>query len=427
MQQLPEKSFQTCEHFPANSPEEELFSWLICAGMGNYTPDNLLREFCERLGEVGVNLHRGNIAVTTIHPQVSAFMYTWRHQKGLITNTRHLHSDEPGEGWFSSPFFHMIGNQVDFMHRHLEGNNNLDFPVLEEFRQEGLTDWFSQLFDFGWGNSMGEWDDPSGMITSWASAHPGGFTKRDFDILRRAIPLFALAVKAVASFQVAETVLETYIGKTTAREVLAGQIQRGTSKTISSVLLFADLRGFTRLADNVGGEDLVGILDQYLERMADPVAQFGGEVLKFIGDGMLATFPLEPGQEAEICRNSLMATQSIMTLIKNLNQRRRAEGAPVMELDVALHIGNVMYGNVGSESRLDFTVVGSAVNEVSRMESKCGELETSIILSDEFVSEALYCRDQFISVGEHRLRGVRTPKKLYSLKEGSVYLERLAG
>ena len=427
MQQVSDSPAMGCEHFPAKTREEELFGWLICAGMGNYTPDKLLKEFCERLNAIDVHLHRGNIAVTTIHPQVSAFMYTWRHREGIITNTRHLHSDEPGEGWFSSPFFFMIGNKVNFMHRRLEGNNSLDFPVLEEFREEGLTDWFSQLFDFGWGTSAEELREPSGMITSWASSAPGGFTERDFGILRRAIPLFALAIKAVASYQVAETVLETYIGRTTAREVLSGQIQRGTSKTISSVLLFADLRGFTKLADNVGGEDLVGILDQYLERMADPVAESGGEVMKFIGDGMLATFPLEPGQEADICRNSLMATQNILTLIKNLNARRRAEGAPVMELDVALHIGNVMYGNVGSESRLDFTVVGSAVNEVCRMENMCGELDTSIILSDEFVSEALYCRDQFVSVGEHALRGIRTPKQLYSLKESSVYLERLAG
>ena len=426
MDQAVQTSPNACDHFPPENEEEALFSWLISSGMGNASVVQLLEEFCERLAELGVSVCRGNVAVTTIHPQVSAFMYTWRKGEGIITNTQHLHSEEPGEGWFASPFFYMLGNNMNFMHRPLEGDVEIDFPVLAEFKNEGMTDWFSQLFDFGWELQDNPMDNSAGMITSWASDAPGGFSTRDFGILRKAIPLFALAIKAVASFEVASTVLETYVGRITAREVLAGQIHRGQSKTVSSVLLFADLRGFTNLADNVGREDLVSILDQYLERMADPVAEYGGEVLKFMGDGMLATFPLMGQAEADTCRSALMATQNIFTRIQNLNEKRRAAGAPVMELDIALHIGDVMYGNVGSADRLDFTVVGSAVNEVSRMESKCGDLDTPIILSGDFVEKAVYCRSHFVPLGEHVLRGIRTPKALYSLKESSAYLDHLA-
>ncbi|OUR76422.1 hypothetical protein A9Q83_14725 [Alphaproteobacteria bacterium 46_93_T64] len=412
-----------CSHFPANSKEEELFAWLIDAGMQRIRVEDLLSQLCERLSELGVNLERSNMALTTLHPQVSAFMYTWKNREGIVTNTALLHNDEPGEGWFSSPFFYMIGNNVNFMHRKLEENDSLDFPVLVDFKNQGLTDWFGQIFDFGWGGRDHKRDTNFGLITSWASGRKGGFSDRDFEILRKAIPLFALAVKGISSFEVAGTVLETYVGKETAREVMSGQIVRGTARSINAVLLYADLKGFTKLTDMVDPSEIVATLDQYLERMADPVSEFGGEVLKFIGDGMLATFALEGMEEADICKTALMATQKMMLGIEALNVKRESENKPTMGLDVALHIGEVMYGNVGSANRLDFTVVGAAVNEVSRMESLCDALSTNVILSGEFAKHAVHCQDHFETAGLHSLRGVRTPKQLFKLKISSAYLE----
>lgn len=415
--------FSGCSHFPSNSEEEELFSWLIAAGMQQITVEQLLLELCERLAGLGVHLVRGNIAMTTLHPQVSAFMYTWKSGKGIVSNTQFLHTDEPGEGWFASPFFYMLGKGITFMHRQLETTENLDFPILVEFKNDGMTDWFSQVFDFGWGRRDDRLGSEFGLITSWASAHPGGFSDRDFAILRRAIPLFALATKGIASFEVAGTVLQTYIGQETAQEVLSGRIVRGAARSMTAVLVFADLKGFTKLADAVPRNEIVSTLDQYLERMADPIENFGGEVLKFMGDGMLATFALKDQEEANVCKTALMATQTMMQRIADLNETRRQQNLPTVELDVALHIGEVMYGNVGSSTRLDFTVVGPAVNEVSRMESLCDALSTHVVLSGEFVKQATHCQEHFETAGLHALRGVRTPKELYKLKMDSVYLD----
>ena len=417
-------TISSCSHFPSDTEEEELFAWLIDAGMQRISVEDLLSRLSERLVKLGVNLGRANIALTTLHPQVSAFMYTWKDGEGLVTNTSLLHSEEPGEGWFSSPFFYMLGNNIKFMHRKLETDGDLDFPVFVDFKEQGLTDWFGQIFDFGWGARDHKREVDFGLITSWASSVEGGFTDRDFAILRRAVPLFALAVKGISSFEVARTVLETYVGRETAREVMSGQIVRGKARSINAVLLFADLKGFTKLTDAIRQEDIVSTLDQYLERMADPVTDFGGEVLKFMGDGMLATFSLEDGNEADICKTALMATQKMMSGIEALNIRRESIGEPTMGLDVALHVGEVMYGNVGSSSRLDFTVVGPAVNEVSRMESLCDALSTNVLLSGEFAKHAVHCQEHFETAGLHSLRGVRTPKQLFKLKVCSEYLDK---
>lgn len=381
----------------------------------------LLADLCEKLNDLGVNLMRGNIALSTIHPQVSAFMYTWREDEGTVVSTNVLHNEDPGEGWFASPFFFMLNSGVSFMHRPLEDSTELDYPVLVDFKEQGMTDWFAQIFDFGWG-FQDEWrDKSSGLITSWASGEPGGFTREEFGILKRAIPLFALAVKGIASFEAAETVLSTYIGPRTSQKVLSGEIKRGSAQTISAVLVFADLRGFTKLTDFVQRQDIVGTLDQYLERMADPVEQAGGEVLKFIGDGMLATFALADHGETDLYELALATSLRMISGVKELNLERQLNSLPTMELDVALHVGEVMYGNVGSKNRLDFTVVGPAVNEVSRIESLCDEHDTNLLISGDFAENAGHHKEHMTSVGLHSLRGVRIPKELFKISEASAF------
>ncbi|MEP3244792.1 MAG: adenylate/guanylate cyclase domain-containing protein [Sneathiella sp.] len=419
---FPDANFITGrEIFPARTKEEELFSWLIDVGMQGRTIDTLIPEFCQRLCDLGINIVRGNIALSTIHPQVSAFMYTWRKDGGLVVNTNVLHSEEPGEGWFASPFFFMLSNKVSFMHRSLEGNDSLDFPVLVEFRDEGMTDWFSQIFDFGWG-FQDEWRDKSaGLITSWACGAPGGFTKEEFSLLSRAIPLFALTIKGIASFEAAETVLQTYVGRRTSQKVLSGEIQRGTASSISAILVYADLKGFTTLTDRSGQSDIVSILDQYLERMAGPIEESGGEILKFMGDGMLATFAIDAKDQHELCKTALIASLNMIAGVKELNLKRQAEGRRIMDLDVALHVGEVMYGNVGSQSRLDFTVVGQAVNEVSRIETLCDDLETNLLMSGEFVEASGHHCEHLESAGRHSLRGVREAKELYKIKNCDAF------
>ncbi|MEX1034418.1 MAG: adenylate/guanylate cyclase domain-containing protein [Sneathiella sp.] len=405
-----------CGHFQAMNEQEELFAWLIDAGLKGGTVRELFTEFCERLIQQGVKLKRGNIALSAIHPQVSAFMYTWRRGEGLVTNTNFLHSEEPGEGWFASPFFFMLSNKITFLHRPLNDAAELDFPVLVEFRNEGMTDWFCQIFDFGWGFESQTLERSAGLITSWASDRPGGFSEEEFRILSRTIPVFGLAAKGIASFRTARSVLETYIGRETAHKVLSGQVRRGSVDSIHAVLVYADLRGFTSLSDITGQGDLVEMLDLYLDCMAGPIEEAGGEILKFLGDGLLATFELsstDPEEMQRICETALHSAEKMMARIADLNQKRRQADKPTMGLDIALHVGEVMYGNVGSETRLDFTVIGPAVNEVSRIEALCDILGTGLIASGDFVRSARDAASKLTSCGYHELRGVREPIELF--------------
>jgi len=407
----------SCGHFRASGEHEELFAWLIEAGLTGTTVRGLFTGFCDQLVKQGIQLKRGSIALSAIHPQVSAFMYTWRREEGLVTNTNFLHSDVPGEGWFASPFFFMLTNKLSFLHRPLLAESELDFPVLQEFREEGMTDWFCQTFDFGWGFENQNLEHPAGLVTSWASDRPGGFTEEEFKVLRRAIPVFGLAAKGIASFRTARSMLETYIGRATAHKVLSGQVRRGSVDSINAVLVYADLKGFTSLSDTIGQGDLVEMLDHYLDQMASPIEAAGGEILKFMGDGMLATFELtstDPNEVQTICEAALGIADQMLEGINVLNEKRRQHSKPTMGLDIALHIGEVMYGNVGSETRLDFTVIGPAVNEVSRMEALCDMLETSLIASGDFVRASSDTSSSLRSCGYHELRGVREPMELFS-------------
>ena len=402
--------------FIARDQQEELFAWLINTGLTGATVRELFTGFCERLCNIGVPLKRGNIALSAIHPQVSAFMYTWRRGEGLVTNTNFLHSDVPGEGWFASPFFFMLSTNCYFLHRSLEKETELDFPVLVEFRDEGMTDWFCQIFDFGWGFENQTMDHSAGLITSWASDRPGGFTEDEFTILSRAIPVFALAAKGIASFRTARSVLETYIGRETSRKVLSGQVRRGSVDSIHAVLIYADLKGFTTLSDTMPQGTLVEMLDHYLDRMASPIEAAGGEILKFMGDGILATFELTGADEQDarrICEMTLATVEKMREGVAALNEKRSQKGKPTMGLDIALHVGEVMYGNVGTETRLDFTVIGPAVNEVSRIELLCDILGTGLIASGEFVRAARGAASGLRSCGFHELRGVREPIELF--------------
>lgn len=405
-----------CGHFQADDENGELFAWLIQAGLTGTRVRDVFTEFCERLNTRGVQLKRGNIALSAIHPQVSAFMYTWRRGEGLVTNTNFLHSDIPGEGWFSSPFFFMLANNIPFLHRPLSKDNELDFPVLVEFRDEGLTDWFCQIFDFGWGFENQNLETSAGLITSWASDRPGGFTEEEFAILSKAIPLFGLAIKGIASFRTARSMLETYIGRDTAGKVLSGQVRRGSVDSINAVLIYADLKGFTKLSDTIEKGDLVEMLDHYLAKMASPIEAAGGEILKFMGDGVLASFDLTSADDQavmDICKTALDVTETMAEGVKLLNRNRREAGKPTMELDIALHVGEVMYGNVGSETRLDFTVIGPAVNEVSRIEALCDKLGTNLLASGDFMRTCSNVSLPLRSCGYHELRGVREPIELF--------------
>ena len=247
----------------------------------------------------------------------------------------------------------------------------------------------------------------------------GGFNDDEIAAIERLQPRLAVAAKAAALVQIAGDVAAAYLGADAGRRVLGGEVDRGNVDVLNAVLFFCDLRGFTALADGMDRHRLIALLDDYFDAIAGPVADHGGQVLKFMGDGLLATFSLDDGEPATTCGNALNAAVAALAAVERINIQRRAAGEPVMELDIALHQGEVVYGNVGARDRLDFTVIGPAVNEASRMEQLCDRLGVSLVLSESVVAASgPAAAGQFESLGRHPLRGVGEARELFTLKRG---------
>ncbi len=357
----------------------------------------------------------------TLHPQWSGYGYTWRRDLNAMQPMQYEHEVEADPKWTNSPFFELIrrardGEREPSMRRRLsEGQSQRDFPVLEEFFAMGATDYFCRLFIFG---DKGDPSHGTGVIYSFASDRDGGFVESDLTLIDATLPALSLAMKADAGHLIASSLLGAYLGADAGRRVHAGAVQRGSVSSIHAALWYADIRGFTATSDAAPGATMVDLLNDVFESLTAPLRSRGGQVLKFIGDALLATFSLEEGGAAATCLRALDAANEAARGLDALNAARAAAGLPVAEVDIALHVGEVLYGNVGATDRLDFTVIGPAVNEVARIEALCEPLGERVLVSAEFVA-AMGDDARLQSLGRHVLRGVREPKAIFALPVGA--------
>lgn len=408
-------------------------SWLIDQGLLATPIVPMVAELRNRVEADGVPVLRLNISTTTLHPQFSAFTIICRRGEEPEFQ-QHAHQDPDAERpILRSPLNEVLteaanatagltseqrANIPHFFTRRfrLEAGEGLDrYEVLREFREHGATDYFVLAVPFGWGE-MPETVD-NGVLASWTTDRPGGFTDADIAALVAITRTLAVALRTTTLLEIGDTIMRTYLGADAGPRVMRGDIKRGASTSISAAILIADLRGFTALSDTMPRESLMGMLDDYLECMADPVEHQGGQVLKYLGDGLLATFTCPEENPRAGCEAAIAAAREMQVRTEALNREREAAGLPTMTLDVALHRGDVLYGNVGCDSRMEFTVIGPAVNETARIESLCGALGHSILVSKNF-AEASTTPDRFVSIGRHALRGVREPQELFTLVEG---------
>jgi adenylate cyclase len=248
---------------------------------------------------------------------------------------------------------------------------------------------------------------------TWASDRPGGFSAAELQHLDALLPALELVLEARTVRRIATTVLDTYVGHAAGERILRGEIRRGDSATSHVPLWYCDLRGFTALCETLPYDELLALLDAYFERVTAPVAAHGGEVLKFIGDSVLAIFPAREGPSCRAaCRSALAAAEEALAGMAGLNRERTAAGKPALEIGLALHVGEVVYGNVGTPERLDFTVIGPAVNLTYRLEKLCRPLGRTLLLSRDF---ARGCGRPLLSLGYHRLYGVTEPQEVFTL------------
>jgi adenylate cyclase len=353
---------------------------------------------------------------------VRARSLIWERATGLGTRFEFRHVEIDAPILRQSPFEPMLRHGIAERRYDLNSPKpEHEVPVFEELRAAGMTDWLGRVFPFGelapqiGGPADAERVDELWLVCSVTTDQLGGFADAHVALLRELLPVFALAAKATTMRTVYHGLLSAYLGQDPATRVLAGTVQRGEVQGVEAVLFFTDLRGFTALADTLPGRDLIGLLDECFDCMVRPVVAHGGEVLKFLGDGLLAIFRIEDRPHAETCAAALEAAKEALALMASLAEARRARSLPTPDLDIALHVGHVNYGNVGADARLDFTVIGPAVNEASRIERLCDALGRHLVMSQSFARAADASRHELVSLGRHRLRGVREETELFGL------------
>ncbi len=396
----------------------ETHIWAVRQGLRGATAYDLFDGYCQRLVVNGAPLWRAHAAMETLHPQWNGYGYTWRRDLNAIQPEQYAHGSNDVSKWLSSPLYDLIrrargGEDNPRIRRRLEAApEQRDFPVLEEFFAAGATDYFGHLFEFG---EDGDRSQGSGIVYSFTTDRSGGFSDDDTTLLQATLPALSLAMKAHAGHVIASGLLRTYLGKDAGRRVHAGAVERGSVDRLRAALWYADIRGFTPTSDAAPGSVIVDLLNDVFEILTAALRPRGGQVLKFLGDGMLATFPFEEADRAETCRRALDAAAEAMREIDARNAVRAAAGAPVAAVDLALQLGEVLYGNVGATDRLDFTVNGPAVNEVARIEALCEPLDRAVLVSADFVAAAMDGERRLVSLGRHTLRGVREPKEIFAL------------
>ena len=318
------------------------------------------------------------------------------------------------ERWRTTPFYHLEASGDSHLVMDFDDPAVSATTFFNELREAGGARVLVLVDRFGEQGGIGPADC---LYSAWA-AGAEGFPDAHLEALLRLSPLLALALKTASLGRIAHTLVTTYLGRDAGARVLSGRIARGVAEQIKTVLWFSDLRDYTRISDAAAPELLIPMLNAYADVIVSAIHHYGGDVLKLMGDGVLAIFPAADRRAA--CQAALAAAAKARTKIAALNQTRTSEGLPATGFYLGLHIGYVFYGNIGSRERLDFTVIGPAVNEVSRIASMCRSVDQSLLMSSAFVAGLARERNDFLSVGRFALRGVAAPQELFTLDPGAM-------
>jgi adenylate cyclase len=390
----------------------ELAGWVTEAGLIGRSETELMAGFCRRVAEAGVPLARALVILDTLHPIYEGRAFRWRSDKPEIAEAvdyGRTNEGEAAENWRNSPFFHLLESGETAMRRCLAAGDPADFPAIAQARDEGATDILVLVHRFADEGVIGEMDC---VYSTWFSDAADGFGEAAVAALKRLAPFLKLAVKSAALARMAGTLAETYLGRDAGRRVMSGRIVRGVAEKIGAVLWYSDLHGYTHISDNAPPDQIIPLLNDYAEVVISAVHGHGGDVLKLVGDGTLAIFPADNREEA--CLGALAAAVGMRDGVVELNGKRAAAGLPTTQVYLALHVGDVFYGNIGSKDRLDFTIVGPAVNEVSRILALSRSVEQDVLLSASFANAlGSAMRRRLVSIGRYALRGVAQPQELF--------------
>lgn len=393
------------EQWVEGSPESlKICAWLASPNLPESAED-IFTGLNERILEAGIPIERASSSMMTKHPEVYGKQLIWR--KGQpTTSILRSHAVIASSYYMDSPPA-LVRREKKPMHISLEvPRDEIKYDVCKDLHDAGCTDYLILPVPFANG---------AHSFISWATARPGGFTAEEVQALKPLVPLFALRLELACADFAVESLLKTYLGENAADRVLDGQFTRGSGSQMKAVIWSCDLRNFTGMVDSHPIGDVLKTLDEFFACVAEPIAAHDGEVLKFIGDAVLAVFPyFDDAKKA--CENALLAAAEARARAREINSQRDGVGDSEIRFGIGLHLGDVMYGNIGAKDRLDFTVIGRAVNEASRVESMCKELKQCLIVTDDFVN-TVPNGARYKSLGTFNLRGVEAKHELFSVVE----------
>jgi len=364
----------------------DVTEWLAQGLRDEASSERIFVQLCERLTKAGIVLSRSTLHFRVHHPQWLGTRLIW-HRGYDHANVENVAYDvEATDVFLRSPFHYVIvtGKEV---RQKIQIHGPHKFPVYDELRDQGHTDYAAWPLDHTQGRRH---------LVTFATDRPEGFSDADIALIQNTLPLFSLVTEIRLKNQLARTLLQTYVGPHASQQILDGATTRGSGTTVSAAIMICDLRNFTLLSGSQDRDRVIDILNEYFDLMADPIERHGGEILKFMGDGLLAVFPLS---RPDACQRLIAA----LTSAYEASARRTFSKFPV-QFGTGVHVGEVMYGNIGSQRRLDFTVIGPAVNLASRLETMTKQLKRPILISADFVASA-GCAAQSDCLGLHSIKG----------------------
>ena len=392
---------------PAAAPDwnlEPVLDWLMHEGRLLTDAARLIEQLAERLVAAGAPLWRLTLGLQTIHPQFRTMGILWRRGTRVEQQAR-PHGIEISPAYLGSPMQELAETRRPVRYR-LDALGPGHHAVLHELAAAGGTDYYATPMRVTHGRTPG---------VTFTTDRRSGFTEDDIGKFRRLLDYLAPIAEGHIGHRVATTLMNTYLGPVVGAQILSGQIKRGDGQEINAVLWFSDLRDFTALNERLQPGEVLELLNNYFQHVGNALAVHGGEILKFIGDGVMAYFPAEDALFLPmVTGNALNAARQVIADIEAANEARAAGGAEPVRFGVGLHVGPVTFGNVGTEDRLDFTVIGSAVNRTSRLEGLTKALGVQVCASADFQA---VCEQPMRSLGTHRLRGVPKPVEIFTLPD----------
>lgn len=390
---------------------DPVIEWAATSMVDGNAPEVWIQGLAETILAGGIPVARMRIMFRILHPQLTALGFRWERGDTEIEVHRVLHGLEGRDIYRNSPVRVLDSGEESEIRRDLTRPvEDLDFPVLHELKEEGMTDYLA-LTIF---TSVSR----NGVVT-FATDQDGGFTEHEVERLRQVVRAASRAVEILVRHETALSLLRAYLGHETGGRVLRGAVERGDGQSQDAVIWFSDLRGSTRLSEELPAPDYLSLLNNYFDCLAEPVMAREGEVLRFIGDAVLAIFPVPANDDAgwqRACENALAAAREAEQRVDELNRARTEEGRDPIGYGIGLHLGRVHYGNIGTAERVEFTVVGRAANEAAKIEAMCKPLKQRLVVSEELTK---YHQGPWVQLGRHAIPGTKADMELFTMEAAS--------